>query len=121
MPDNPSKNGYNFIGWSFDKEEDNWVTPEVVVDKELTLYAKWEEKFYNFEILSDDNVIITNISHGDKVYFGDFLTFEFVLHKSVDNSNIEVVSSSGIVSLGKNNQIYNFFSLIRNIFRVEIN
>lgn len=122
LPDNPSKNGYNFIGWSFDKEEDNWVTPEVVVDKELTLYAKWEEKFYNFEILTADNIEIINISHNNRVGFGECLFFELMLNKSVNNSDIEVVSTSGIVSVEKNNQKYKVtISNVTENFNVCIN
>ena len=47
LPDNPQKYGYNFIGWSFDKEENNLVNSELVVDKEITLYAKWEQKLFD--------------------------------------------------------------------------
>lgn len=65
FPEQPSRSGYTFIGWSFDKEENYWVTTELVVDKELTLYAKWEEKTFNLNFADKDYKI--NYACGLKV------------------------------------------------------
>ena len=39
-PDNPTKEGYTFLGWYIDDEEFNF---EDLVKSDLTLVAKWEE------------------------------------------------------------------------------
>ena len=44
FPDTPTKSGYDFAGWSLDENKNNFITTEIVVDKALTLYAKWQEK-----------------------------------------------------------------------------
>lgn len=122
LPDNPSKHGYNFIGWSLDKDKNDWVTSELVVDKELTLYAKWEEKSYSFNFDFDKNVDVINISHNGRVFFGESLSFDIVLHEAVDDSNIEVVSTSGVVNIQKIEGVYNVtISDITADFSVAIN
>lgn len=46
MPE-PEKQGYTFIGWCTSQENGNGsgniVTPNEVIDKDITLYAKWEK------------------------------------------------------------------------------
>lgn len=46
FPDNPVQIGYDFIGWSLDKTTGQILTQEIVVEEELTLYAKWKESVY---------------------------------------------------------------------------
>jgi uncharacterized repeat protein (TIGR02543 family) len=39
-----SKDGYKFNGWNENKDADTWyVDPEIVVNRDITLYAIWEE------------------------------------------------------------------------------
>jgi len=94
LPDNPKKYGYNFIGWSFDKEENNLVDSELVVDKELTLYAKWEEKIFN-------------LSYNGLIYKIDYSCAFDVTNESlsfIDNENtlvkIDKIEKEGYEFLG---------------------
>jgi len=40
FPDNPTKNGYKFVGWYLDEKQTTIISKEIVVEKPLTLYAK---------------------------------------------------------------------------------
>lgn len=43
-PSNPTKSGYEFAGWYSNPECTDKVTFPLAVDKDMVLYAKWEEK-----------------------------------------------------------------------------
>ena len=47
FPNTPTKDGYCFMGWSLDKNSNNFISTDFVVDKELTIYANWQQKQYN--------------------------------------------------------------------------
>lgn len=41
LPDNPSKEGFQFVGWYLDEEFELSYTEDTVITSSLTLYAKW--------------------------------------------------------------------------------
>ena len=47
FPATPTKDGFCFMGWSLDKNSNNFITTDFIVDKELTVYANWQQKQYN--------------------------------------------------------------------------
>ncbi len=49
FPDTPTKDGFFFVGWSLDKNSNNFIGSDFVVNKELTVYAKWQQKQYGLE------------------------------------------------------------------------
>jgi len=49
-PDEPEKDGFEFIGWYYDLELLVPYDFEAVVGEDLTLYAKWEEILYRLAI-----------------------------------------------------------------------
>ena len=67
----PVKVGYNFLGW-YD-EEDNKVDESTILDSKgnRTLYAKWEEKVYDLNIVTkkdgNDTTKKLDITYGEKV------------------------------------------------------
>ncbi|MFA5670681.1 MAG: InlB B-repeat-containing protein [Balneolaceae bacterium] len=69
QPDNPTKDGHNFVGWFSDEE----LTEEFDFDTEITanttLYAKWELKTYNvlFNLGGGTGVANVTAKHGEKV------------------------------------------------------
>ena len=42
-PENPEKEGYNFVGWFVDEELDTEFNFDTPIESNTTLYAKWEE------------------------------------------------------------------------------
>lgn len=62
FPEEPQKTGYNFIGWSLDKNKNNFLTQEISIEKELTLYAKWQENFYTLSYLDKEIKLSVNSS-----------------------------------------------------------
>lgn len=59
FPDEPKKDGYQFLGWSLDEEENNILTHEIVVVEEMVLYAQWKEQSCKLKY-EDDEVEITS-------------------------------------------------------------
>ena len=47
LPDAPQQTGYHFMGWSLDENTNEFINTETVINKQLTLYAKWQEKEYS--------------------------------------------------------------------------
>lgn len=43
LPDDPTKEGYEFLGWYLDKELTNSFSISLKLDNDITLYAKWSE------------------------------------------------------------------------------
>ena len=69
-PENPTKEGYNFIGWYKDEDlNEAWDFSTDVVTKNITLYAKWEEKKYTVSFYSNGGSSVASISvaHNGKV------------------------------------------------------
>ena len=46
LPENPIKSGYRFQGWSLSNDSNVWVSPEMTINSDMTLYAKWEVKIF---------------------------------------------------------------------------
>jgi len=45
VPENPTREGYEFTGWYLDSAcDDKWDEDEDVIETDFTLYAGWEEK-----------------------------------------------------------------------------
>jgi len=191
FPDTPKKDGYEFVGWSLDKNEDKFLTEEIIVDQELTFYAKWKEQEYqlkynnedikllytceliaeedllkiinlgltseihapqkegerfagwfisdgtsvykvedfsfdiaksfsltliplyedvmiDFEIIANSNeYIIEELTHENNISIGEELSFRLILNNSVNNSNINITSTSGVVDVEHKNGVYN--------------
>lgn len=80
FPDTPTKSGYDFVGWSLDENKNNFITTEIVVDKALTLYAKWQEKeiklsFNDLEFTLDGNSSLTLSGNNVCINAGGKTTF----------------------------------------------
>ena len=54
-PNDPVKEGYLFNGWYLNDEK--WSFTDNVVNEDMTLKAKWEEKEYTVIFVSDNNII----------------------------------------------------------------
>lgn len=46
FPDEPKREGFLFMGWSLEEENNEIITHEILVEKELTLYAQWKEQSF---------------------------------------------------------------------------
>lgn len=44
LPENPSREDYNFLGWKYESGE--FIEDNIIVDKDIVLYAEWEYKYY---------------------------------------------------------------------------
>ncbi len=92
-PENPTKEGFNFIGWYSDKEFTKaWNFEKNVVVYDITLYAKWEEII---------TITLYNNITKDEVYYssaygltGDELKVE--LHKIVEKTHTKKLSYSDV-------------------------
>lgn len=51
LPTDPSKTGYEFVGWYLDEELEEELPTPYVVTKNVTIYAKWEQVKQEIEIL----------------------------------------------------------------------
>jgi len=81
FPDTPIKAGYEFVGWSLDKNENNFLTQEITVEKELILYAKWKEQNYTL------------------TYNGNNFTLTYNSTISYNEDNLLIESTNGLVSI----------------------
>lgn len=112
FPEAPTKEGYEFVGWSLDKNSNSFLTSEIVVEQELILYAKWvkceNEKSVSFAIESDnpDGYHLFNLSHDENINVGEKLSFELRLNDDTNLSNVQISSSSGVVSIELKNDMY---------------
>lgn len=110
FPDTPTKAGYSFVGWSLDKNLNSLVSTDLVVDKELTLYAKWQEKQYN---LTYDQTIYhidhsSNISlNGNSVCFNSDGKFTTLTPPELENKEFD----KWIITDGTNTFTLDNFSL----------
>lgn len=52
-PTDPTREGYKFIGWMLDKELTQVVEWPLTVDKDITIYAKWNQVVNIKELLSN--------------------------------------------------------------------
>lgn len=50
-----SRNGYNFKGWYIDEECTKSLAKKAIIESDITLYAKWEEKTID-DFLQEINV-----------------------------------------------------------------
>ena len=64
MPENPTKEGYTFDGWYWDK--DTWQTPftansllDAPLSSDMNVYAKWKANAVNVENISLNKTEIT--------------------------------------------------------------
>ena len=55
LPTNPTRKGYKFVGWYYDQSLTNPVQENIVIEADLTLYAKWTPIIYN---------IVYNVNEG---------------------------------------------------------
>lgn len=58
-PTEPTKEGYNFLGWYLENEEYNFSSK---VNKNLNLVARWEDKLAElkyYSYLSENNPVVT--------------------------------------------------------------
>ena len=44
LPENPSREDYNFLGWKYENGE--FIEDNIIIDKDIVLYAEWEYKYY---------------------------------------------------------------------------
>lgn len=64
-PIDPTKEGYNFIGWFLNELDDNPYIFTVMPKNDIKLYAKWEVK--GIELQIDNEMLRWNNINGDKV------------------------------------------------------
>ena len=57
FPEEPERKGYMFKGWSLDINGQSINSNELVVDKEMTFYAIWEEKTYSLTFDNESYII----------------------------------------------------------------
>jgi len=69
QPDNPTKEGHNFVGWFSDEELTEEFDFDTEITADTTLYAKWELKTYNVTFNLNGGTGVANVTakHGEKV------------------------------------------------------
>jgi len=68
-PTEPTKEGYDFVGWYTDEQLKNEYDFNTSITSNLTLYAKWEVKKYEVMFVTDSDTTIPMqlVNHGEKV------------------------------------------------------
>lgn len=84
FPEDPSRDGYNFIGWSLDINNGELLPTGTIVEKEMVLYPKWEEKIINLKYRNETY----NINHLTKIN-GEGLNISF---NDINGKNISISS-----------------------------
>lgn len=84
MPENPTKEGFEFLGWYFDSNFSNLFSKDKMTNANITLYAKWSENL-KAEIVSVEGATIE-----DKEIF------------MLAEKETEKIDLSKIVTVGKN-------------------
>ena len=90
MPNNPIKKGHTFAGWYYDIDLLNKVEDNIIVEGDITLYAKWDINQYSVtfnsnggsEVASvrqdfDTDIVITNPTREGYTFVGWYLDQEY--------------------------------------------
>ena len=101
LPTPPTRKGFDFVGWFLKEDNKLIVNEEIFINKELTIYAKWEKKQYvlhyensslilNFESLfvkERDRLKIVSGEHVDDIFYPnkDGFTFNKFIIKNEEN------------------------------------
>lgn len=56
LPENPTRNNYNFIGWYTAETGGTKATTNTVVEGNMTLYARWDGPYYTVSLNKDSNI-----------------------------------------------------------------
>lgn len=136
FPEVPSKFGYKFIGWSLEKDEEVFLTQEIVIDKEMTLYAKWEEQMYTLSYknlnvnislnsefnVQEDKLKIVGINETVEITEPNKEGFRFVEWNITDGINVYRLSSFKLEQMhGTNLELVPVLKEIVVSFKIEEN
>jgi len=121
----PKKDGFKFVCFKIicNNEEINIneFSIEKINSEEITLVPVFEEVFVNYSFKNYEQYKIKNISHQNKLSLREKLSFEIVLDESVNQSNIKVETTSGIVVLEEKEGFYSVeISKFDKSFEIEV-
>ncbi|AIO17971.1 Peptidyl-prolyl cis-trans isomerase B [Candidatus Izimaplasma bacterium HR1] len=62
LPEDPTKEGYTFAGWYVEENFQTLVSDGITVTTDTTLYARWEDNYYQFRVT-------LNLWDGEKAFY----------------------------------------------------
>lgn len=136
LPDAPQQTGYHFMGWSLDENTNEFINTETVINKQLTLYAKWQEKEYSLTFenttlalrhtsnisLNNNNVIVTTNENSTTITppaienktFSNWIIFDGTNNFTVEEFNFENTTNNNLSLIPIYNDIYVNYNIICN-------
>ena len=102
-PTAPTKTGYTFEAWYEDEELKTEFDFETHITKDVTLYAKWEDKTYTYEFINGNNqeLTIDDIKSFVLKVDGDYSLFESITIGKLDlikNEDYTVTEGSTVIT-----------------------
>ena len=142
LPDAPQQTGYHFMGWSLNENSNEFINTETVINKQLTLYAKWQEKEYSLTFnnttlalrhtsnisLNNNNVIVTTNENSTTITppvlenktFSNWIIFDGTNNFTVEEFNFENTTNNNLSLIPIYNDIYVNYNIICNSNQVTI-
>ena len=142
LPDAPQQTGYHFMGWSLNKNSNEFINTETVINKQLTLYAKWQEKEYSLTFnnttlalrytsnisLNNNNVIVTTNENSTTITppvlenktFSNWIIFDGINHFTVEEFKFENTTNNNLSLIPIYNDIYVNYNIMCNSNQVTI-
>ena len=142
LPDAPQQTGYHFMGWSLNENSNEFINTETVINKQLTLYAKWQEKEYSLTFnnttlalrhtsnisLNNNNVIVTTNENSTTITppvlenktFSNWIIFDGINHFTVEEFKFENTTNNNLSLIPIYNDIYVNYNIICNSNQVTI-
>lgn len=118
LPNDPIKQGYEFLGWYKEEELINPYTPTLMLAESLILYAKWGSLinyFYFDQQLSEQNEILLDLRLGGEV---STIGYQLIIH--YDDASLSFVDDQDlrghIINFESDGMIYmNYVSVMNPI------